>query len=231
MANLALIMVGAAADADYLHSLQPLRESGAELIVACSSDTVGATGNVDKVVVHAGSIAAQLNAAAVAASSDVLVFVPASSQLPSAAVALITQALAPGNRVWGRFDLRFSGSAQSLRLIERCSNLWTRYMGRASLRHGLFVTRLAFEQAGRFPELPLFTDIAFCRALRQLSRPACIRDQVVIASERMEARGIWRSVFLTAWLRLSYSLGVEPGMLHSFARRYRMLDTVVSAEY
>lgn len=208
--------------------LEALRTGGAELILV--GPGAASTPGADRIITHSGSAAKLLNSAAAAARGDVLVFVHAGTCLPPDMPALISHALAPGNRVWGRFDLRYSGNAPALRLVEGLSNLWSRYMDTGSLRHGIFVTRLAYEQAGRFPDIPLFSDIAFCRALRQLTRPACVRTPAITSSTHMEAQGIWKSVLLSAWLRLSYSLGVEPGLLHALARRYRILDAAAPTE-
>ena len=82
----------------------------------------------------------------------------------------------------------------------------------------MFMTRLAFEQAGRFPEIAMMEDIALSRSLKQLTRPACVRTFVTTSSRRWEHYGLLRMLLLIAGLRLGYFLGVDPELL---AARYR----------
>jgi len=237
MVNLSVIVHGLKAQEDLgaaLAQFQPLRGPGSELIVAlttlASIDATHAADVAEQIVVSDGTTASALNQAAMCARGDVLVFVHASSILPEKTIALIMHALAPGNRVWGRFDLRFSGSPVTLRVIEKLYNLWSRFMGSGNLHQAIFATRLAYEQAGRFSATPVFTDLAFSRALKQLSRPACIRTPVIISSREMERKGIWRSALFTAWLGLSFRIGVDPVLLHLLAQRYQALDAVAATE-
>jgi hypothetical protein len=120
--------------------------------------------------------------------------------------------------LWGRFDLRLSGSAWPLRIIERMINLRSRLSGIATGDQGIFVRREVFEAAGGYPPIALMEDVALSRALRRRARPACLRPPLLTSSRRWEQRGILRTVLLMWRLRLAYALGVSPERL---ARQYR----------
>lgn len=210
---------------DTLRALQPLRNVGHEVLAvdggSADDSLYLAIPLADRVLAYFGNRAGAMNAAANVASGEVLLFLHADIRLPPDAVAQVEQALGAGNRVWGRFNVRLSGSGYGYRLIERIMNWRSCAVGIATGDQAMFMTRLAYEQAGRFPDWPLMEDLALSRALKQLTRPACVRAAVVVSSRRWEHYGLVRTVLLMWWLRLSYFLGVDPATL---ALRYHRSD-------
>ena len=84
----------------------------------------------------------------------------------------------------------------------------------------MFVRRDAFERSGGFPDIALMEDIALSRALKRVSRPACLSERVTTSGRRWERRGVARTVLLMWWLRLRFFLGAEPAKLaRSYERR------------
>lgn len=205
-----------------LERLQPLRALGHEVIVVdggSGDDSRSlAAPLADRIEIAPAGRGPQMNAGAAVAAGEVLLFLHADTELPERAELLIAQALAPGNRVWGRFDVRLSGTQRSLRMVERLMNLRSCLTGIATGDQAMFMSRLAFEQAGRFPDIPLMEDIALSRSLKQLSPPVCVRARVLTSSRRWERQGILRTILLMWRLRLGYFLGVDPAVL---AMRYR----------
>ena len=208
-----------------LQAVQPLRVLGHEVIVVdggSSDDSCElARPLADQLLQTAAGRGHQMNAGAHAASGNVLLFLHADTTLPPGAPELIDQAFSAGNRVWGRFNVHLSGVHPLLRLIERLMNWRSCATGIATGDQAMFMTRLAFEQAGRFPDIPLMEDIALSQSLKQLTRPACVRAYAVTSSRRWEGYGIIRTVLLQWLLRLGYFLGVDPALL---AQRHRRSD-------
>ena len=60
-------------------------------------------------------------------------------------------------------------------------------------------------------------DVAFSKAMKRQSPPACLRDKAVTSGRRWERRGVLRTMLLMWQLRLAYFLGTSPDEL---ARRY-----------
>jgi len=81
----------------------------------------------------------------------------------------------------------------------------------------MFVTRAAFDAAGRFPEIALMEDVALSKRLKRIGPPLCLPAQVTTSGRRWDQRGVFRTIVLMWRLRLSYFLGAEPEAL---ARRY-----------
>jgi len=93
-------------------------------------------------------------------------------------------------------------------------NLRSRLTGIATGDQAIFVRRDAF---GGFPEIALMEDIAFSRAMKRRSRPACLRARVTTSARRWEAHGVVRTILLMWRLRLLFALGIPPQRL---AREY-----------
>jgi rSAM/selenodomain-associated transferase 2 len=208
--------------AETMAALAPLRARGHEVVLAdggSADRTVAlAAPLADRVVAAPRGRARQQNAGAAAATGDVLLFLHADTRLPPDADARIAAALAAPGACWGRFDVRLTGRAPLLRLVERLISLRSRLTGIATGDQAIFVRRDAFRAIGGFPDQPLMEDVALSRALRRIARPACLRETVLTSSRRWETRGIWRTIVLMWRLRLAYALGADPAEL---ARRYR----------
>jgi rSAM/selenodomain-associated transferase 2 len=211
----------AATIAAALARLAPLRATGAEVIVADGGSRDGtpdiARPHADRVVVAARGRGAQMNAGAAIAGGEVLLFLHADTRLPDDADPLIWDGLAESQRVWGRFDVRIDGRHPMLPLVALMMNLRSRLTGIATGDQAMFMTRVAFDAAGGFPDVPLMEDIEMSRRLKRLSRPLCVRARVVTSGRRWDERGLWRTMVLMWRLRLAFFFGAEPARL---AREY-----------
>jgi len=197
----------------YLSGLQRYREVGHEIILVDGGSTDAtrdrAQGLVDRSVQSARGRARQMNAGAEQAQGDVLLFLHADTQLPQKADMLIRDALAAG-RVWGRFDVRLSGDAGLLRIVETLMNWRSRFTGMATGDQAMFVLREAFVHLGGFADIALMEDLELSRRLKKISAPCCLHARVISSSRRWETQGILRTILLMWGLRLAWFLGVSP---------------------
>lgn len=201
--------------------LQALRALGHELILVdggSRDDTVMlARGLVDRVLHAPRGRALQLRAGAEQARGEWLWFVHGDTRVSGRAQAALLQAIAEPGPAWGRFDVRLSGRAWPLRLIERLINLRSRLSGIATGDQALFVHRDLYRRLGGWPPIPLMEDVALSRVLKRVARPRCLRETVLTSSRRWERHGILATVWLMWRLRLAFTLGADPARL---ARRY-----------
>ncbi len=199
-----------------LEALQPLRRRGHEVIVADggSEDATAAIAAplADRVLAAPRGRARQMNAAAGVATGDGLLFVHADTLLPRDADHAVRDALKA--RPWGRFDVRIEGRSPLLAAVAFCMNWRSRLTGIATGDQAIFVRRDAFPG---FAEIALMEDVAFSRAMKRVSRPACLRLRVLTSGRRWERCGVLRTILLMWQLRLAYFLGAPPEEL---ARRY-----------
>ena len=130
---------------------------------------------------------------------------------------LVLTALASGRRLWGRFDVRFTGPLRMLRVVAFMMNWRSRLTGIATGDQAIFVRSEAFSQVGCYKDIALMEDIAMSKALKRLSPPLALRTPVIVSGRRFETHGVWRLILLMWRLRLAYFLGADPDRL---ARRY-----------
>ena len=127
----------------FLQPLQRLRGRGVELIVADGGSRDGTVDAVlplvDRVLSSPRGRAVQMNAGAAHARGDVLLFLHADARLPDDAERLILDGMRETGRRWGRFDVRLSGSAPMLRVVEWMMNRRSRLTGIATGDQGVFV--------------------------------------------------------------------------------------------
>jgi len=199
-----------------LELLAPLRARGHEVIVVDGGSGDGsrelAAPLADRVIQAPRGRARQMNAGAAAASGDALLFLHADTCLPEGADALIFRSLE--KYAWGRFDVRIESPHPMLRMVGFAMNLRSRLTGIATGDQAMFVRRDAFHG---FPEIALMEDIAFSKAMKRQSPPACLRERAVTSGRRWEQHGVLRTILLMWRLRLAYFLGAAPDEL---ARRY-----------
>ncbi len=208
-----------------LASLQPLRQRGAEVVIAdggSTDDTVALAGSsADRVITADLGRARQLNAGAKVANGEILCFLHADSRLPDGADGLMINGLSRSRRSWGRFDVRITGTHPMLRVIAHLMNWRSRLTGIATGDQGMFVTRSLFEAAGRFPEIGLMEDIALSRRLKIYGAPLCIAHKLTTSGRRWEKHGVWATMLMMWRLRLAYWLGADPNRLAAQYARHK----------
>jgi len=205
-----------------LPEMQWARESGHELIVVdggSADDSLHAAKQYsDVVTVSSKGRATQMNAGARIASGDVLLFLHIDTVLPPDSLSKILTSMydrnsennSQVNNLWGRFDVRLSGSHFMFRIIEAMMNWRSRITGIATGDQAIFISKELFEHIGGYQEIPLMEDVEISGRLKKIRKPVCIEDQVIASSRRWEVSGICRTVFLMWRLRLSYWLGADP---------------------
>jgi rSAM/selenodomain-associated transferase 2 len=204
-----------------LQPLQALRKAGHELIIVDADSTDNtpelAAPLADYVLQTKRGRARQMNAGAKLAHNEILLFLHADTHLPAQAELLIINGLVTSKRQWGRFDVRLSGQALLLRLVESLMNWRSCLTGIATGDQAIFIQKSLYNKVQGFPEIPLMEDISLSKKLKCISPPLCIRKKPVItSSRRWEENGIIRTILLMWSLRLAYALGIKPEILKKY---------------
>ena len=174
-----------------------------------------------RVITQTGGRAAQLNAAARAATGDVLLFVHADSRLPSDAYASLAEAARAPNVEGGNFALRFGDEH---RAFERVLGAVYRVQRRHGVYYGdssVWVRRARFDELGGFREIAVMDDYDFVRRLeRGPGTTRCLPGPATTSARRWRRAGIARTVLAWVLIRRLYVAGVPPDRL---ARLYRVV--------
>ena len=165
------------------------------------------------VIESAGSRAEAMNAGALRAQGEALLFLHADTLLPAGAGDAIRAALAKADG--GAFRLGFDARPHIWRHL---STRYTRVMDLAYGDQALFVSRAAFERVGGYRPLPIMEDYDLVKRLRRTGPFTIVPLQVRSSARRQRSQGELKTFLLVAGIKLLYRLGVPARVL---ARAYR----------
>ncbi len=153
--------------------------------------------------------AVQMNAGAAQATSDVLLFLHADTQLPMTAINDISLAMkkTDNNYKWGRFDVRLDSRNLMLWLVAVMMNGRSRLTGIATGDQAIFIKNDLFKQIGGYPKQPLMEDVELCKSLQGIAKPACLSSKVITSARRWQQYGTWQTILLMWQLRFDYWRG------------------------
>lgn len=151
--------------------------------------------------------ARQMNTGAALATSDILLFLHADTQLPHQAIFEVTAAMQKAR--WGRFDVRLDSDQPMLWMVSQFINGRSRLSGIATGDQAIFIERQLFERLGGYPKQPLMEDIELCKRLKGIAKPACLKTKAVTSARRWQQHGTGRTIILMWQLRFDYWRGVS----------------------
>jgi rSAM/selenodomain-associated transferase 2 len=183
----------------------------AELIVVdggSADGTAGLARHFAPVVCARRGRAVQMNAGALLAHGDVLLFQHADTLLPPGALELVRAALADPAVVGGAFALRFDEPGW---FYERMGRDTTRRARGGSYTGDqcIFVRRDAFWRLGGYPPLEIMEDVELSHALRRLGPVRLIPTPVVTSARRHRQCGPVHVLLLCWRIRFLWALGVS----------------------
>jgi len=204
-----------------LEVLQRWRGRGLEVIVVDggSDDQTACLAKpwVDKYLYSAAGRARQMNAGAVEAAGEYLMFLHADTHLPETFLENLPDNSSDSLQ-WGFFPVRLSGRHWLLRCVEKGMNLRSRLTGIATGDQAMWLSSSLWRRSGGFKNILLMEDVELSKRLRKLTWPHVAVEALCTSSRRWESQGVVSTIALMWRLRLMYFLGVRPSVL---ARRYR----------
>lgn len=172
-----------------------------------------------KVILPTAGRAKQMNAGALAASGDILLFLHADTRLPPEFDCMVRTALAQPGIVAGAFALRIDAELANLRVVEWGVNVRSRFLQMPYGDQAIFLTKEIFNYIGGFPELPIMEDFELMRRLRRMGKITLIPVPVVTSPRRWLQKGIWQTTLINQIVIVAYFLGVSPQRIRNWYRR------------
>jgi hypothetical protein len=174
--------------------------------------------------------AKQMNAGAAAARARSLLFLHADSRLPPHYQQAVERLLAvPGNAAAG-FPLRVAPSSIAMRMISAATNVRCRCLQVPYGDQAIFILKTRFDQAGRFPDIPIMEDLALVRRVKQWGRIALANATVTTSGRRWQTHGAWRMTMLNQVVIVAYFLGCGPSVLLRWRESGRLFGDRRSAK-
>ena len=158
----------------------------------------------------------QMNAGAMAASGEILLFLHADTRLPTNFEQMIRTTLAKPGIVAGAFALRINAPDWGLRLVEFGvkwrSHLWQMPYG----DQGIFLTKDVFQQVGNFPKMPIMEDFELMRKLKTLGKIYLLPTPVITSPRRWLKKGIIQTTLWNQIIVIAYLLGISPHRIRNW---------------
>ena len=156
--------------------------------------------------------ALQMNTGAALATAEILLFLHADTQLPIDAIESISEATKRAE--WGRFDVQIDSRQLMLKLVSQMINWRSKLSGIATGDQAIFISQSLFEQIGGYPNQALMEDVELCNQLKStqlkdIAKPACLKNKVITSARRWQQHGTWRTILLMWHLRFDYWRGVS----------------------
>jgi rSAM/selenodomain-associated transferase 2 len=164
--------------------------------------------------------ARQMNAGALTATGEILLFLHADTVLSSGFDDQIRRVLSRPKIVCGAFTFQMGNPTSfSLRLIQKAANVRSRWWQMPYGDQALFLTARQFKEIGGYPELPIMEDFELIRRLKKRGRIHTDSLPAITSARRWRALGIWRTTLLNYAIVLAYYAGVSPHRICRLARR------------
>ncbi|MEA5583186.1 TIGR04283 family arsenosugar biosynthesis glycosyltransferase [Nodularia harveyana UHCC-0300] len=172
-----------------------------------------------KTLSSAPSRAVQMNAGAMAATGEILLFLHADSRLPPGFDNMVRTALQQPKTVAGAFALEIDSPLWSLRWVEKGVNWRSHHWQMPYGDQAIFLTKEIFQKNGQFPNLPIMEDFELIRRLKPIGKISIIPVPVITSARRWLDKGVIYTTLLNQIVITAYILGVSPERIRSWYRR------------
>ena len=197
--------------------------TGVEIIVADgkSSDGTGemAKGLGARLLTITGGRAKQVNGGALAASSDVLLFLHGDTRLPAGFDKHVLNLLTVPGTVAGAFALGIDGPEIGLRIIEKLANFRSHFFQMPYGDQAIFLKASLFRSIGGFPEIPIMEDFVFMQRVKKEGRVVIAPVAVTTSSRRWKELGILKTTLINQVVLLAYFMGTDHERLAQWYRK------------
>ena len=158
--------------------------------------------------------AKQMNAGALIAKGEILIFLHADTELPIQALGKIHSRMERSDYVGGAFDLGIKSDKLIYKAIGTLSSLRSRLSRIPLGDQAIFIRKEYFDQIGGYKEIPLMEDVELMRRIKRSRKKIWIfYDRVMTSPRRWEKEGVIYCTLRDWTLRILYLFGISPDRL------------------
>jgi rSAM/selenodomain-associated transferase 2 len=202
---------------DAIRSLRKQQPHEIIVVDGGSSDaTCDMAGEADLFLQAPRGRASQMNAGAIRATGDVLLFLHADCSLEDGALDQAERCLRRPGVAAGCFTMRVQAEGLLYRWIDCVAWVRVGLGGVIFGDQGLFLRRALFQELGGFPPLRLMEDIALSRQLRRRGRLMIAPARILVSARRWQRSGVVRQTLRNWSLLALAAAGVHPDRLARF---------------
>jgi hypothetical protein len=162
--------------------------------------------------------ARQMNAAAAAATAELLLFLHADTWPPEGYAKIIRARLSRATVAAGAFRFALREPVPARRFLEGLVAARCRWLRNPFGDQGLFVRRPLFEAIGGFADWPILEDLDVIQRLRRHGAIALASERALTSSRRWLQHGVWQTFAVNQLVVLGYHGGVSRERLARFYR-------------
>jgi rSAM/selenodomain-associated transferase 2 len=155
----------------------------------------------------------QQNLGAASAVGELLLFLHADTRLPEGFTEQVRSILAKPGTVAGAFRFSLDASGWGITLVECMVRIRCKLFALPYGDQALFMPREAFEQVGRFANLPAMEDFDLVRRLKRRGTVQIAESASVTSARRWREHGVWRVTWRHQLCILGYFLRISPAKL------------------
>lgn len=167
----------------------------------------------------------QQNLGAESATGEILLFLHADTRPPDGFAGQVRAILDERGTIAGAFRFRLDASSFGFSLVERMVRLRSKLFSLPYGDQALFMSRQAFEKAGRFADLPVLEDFDLVRRLKRVGKIQLADSAAVTSARYWRERGVWQVTWRHQLCILGYYLGVSPSRLARLRNFDRRVDS------
>lgn len=155
----------------------------------------------------------QLNTGAEKARGDVLLFLHADTILPDDYMKHIFFTLQDKETIAGAFRFKTDLEGPIMRITEHIVNVRAKRFQLPYGDQGFFIRKIIFEEAGRFPDVPIAEDLYFVRSLTKKGRIGIAPVEAITSARRWRQKGFTRTTLINYAILIGCLFGIKPEKL------------------
>ncbi|MBX7150232.1 TIGR04283 family arsenosugar biosynthesis glycosyltransferase [bacterium] len=162
--------------------------------------------------------AKQMNAGALSANGEVLLFLHVDCKLDRLAPAVLKNAMGHEHLIGGGFYKKYENETVLLKIYRSIMNvLRTQWLRNLVGTNGIFVRKNIFEKIGGYPDTPILEDMLLCDRMKSAGKLAMIKPYIIVSSRRYFKDGVLRRIVMALKILFLFRImKISPDQLKSY---------------